>query len=32
VRLREVLDASAATLTRYCGGEVADRLIVAQGS
>lgn len=31
-RLGEVLDASAATLTRFCGGEVADRRILAPGS
>lgn len=31
-RLGEVLDASAATLKRFCGGEVADRRILAQGS
>lgn len=31
-RLGEVLDVSASTLTRYCGGEVADRRILAQGS
>jgi len=32
VRLGEVLDASAATLTRFCGGEVADRRILAPGA
>jgi DNA/RNA-binding domain of Phe-tRNA-synthetase-like protein len=31
-RLREVLDVSASTLKRFCGGEVADRRILAQGS
>ncbi len=32
VRLGEVLDASAATLTRFCGGEIADRRVLAVGS
>lgn len=31
-RLGEVLDASAATLKHFCGGEVADRRILALGS
>ncbi len=31
-RLGEVLDASAATLVRFCGGEVADRRILSMGS
>jgi DNA/RNA-binding domain of Phe-tRNA-synthetase-like protein len=31
-RLGEVLDASAATLKRFCGGEVADRRILSMGS
>jgi DNA/RNA-binding domain of Phe-tRNA-synthetase-like protein len=30
-RLGEVLDASAATLMRFCGGEVADRRVLAPG-
>ncbi len=31
-RLGEVLDASADTLKRFCGGEVADRRILSMGS
>jgi DNA/RNA-binding domain of Phe-tRNA-synthetase-like protein len=32
VRLGEVLEVSASTLKRFCGGEVADRRILTQGS